>query len=197
MGNSTMRLIRAMKVAFVGLVTIGAVTAYGRLSADTHYVGAPAAVVYEKGSMRVPSEYQTTYQMLGTWAVAADGTPGSKEMHVVYASPGGIVSFRKDGHFADGTVLVKEVYEAATNEMTTGTVSTAHHLKGWFVMVKDSVGRYPGNKLWGDGWGWAWFDASDPLKTTSTDYATDCQSCHVPAQASDWIYTNGYPPLRR
>jgi hypothetical protein len=186
-----------MKVAFVGLVTIGAVTAYGRLSADTHYVGAPAAVVDEKGSMRVPSEYQTTYQMLGTWAVAADGTPGSKEMHVVYASPGGIVSFRKDGHFADGTVLVKEVYEAATNEMTTGTVSTAHHLKGWFVMVKDSVGRYPGNKLWGDGWGWAWFDASDPLKTTSTDYATDCQSCHVPAQASDWIYTNGYPPLRR
>ena len=136
--------------------------------------------------MRVPSEYQTTYQMLGTWAVAADGTPGSKEMHVVYASPGGIVSFRKDGHFADGTVLVKEVYEATTSEMTTGSVSTAQHLKGWFVMVKDSVGRYPGNKLWGDGWGWAWFDAAHPLKTTSTDYATDCQSCHVPAQASDW-----------
>ena len=197
MGNSAMRLVNVIKVALTVLVAIGAVAVFGRLSADTHYVGATAAVVDEKGSMRVPSQYRTTYQMLGTWAVAADGTPGSKEMHVVYASPGGIVSFRKDGHFADGTVLVKEVYEAATNEMTTGTVSTAHHLKGWFVMVKDSVGRYPGNKLWGDGWGWAWFDASDPLKTTSTDYATDCQSCHVPAQASDWIYTNGYPPLRR
>jgi hypothetical protein len=186
-----------MKVAFVGLVTIGAVTAYGRLSTGSHYAGATAAVVDEKGGMRMPSDYRTTYQMLGTWAVAADGSPGSKEMHVVYVSPGAIVSFRKDGHFADGTVLVKEVFETATNEMTTGTVSSAHQLKGWFLMVKDSVGRYPGNKLWGDGWGWAWFNASDPLKTTSTDYAADCQSCHVPAQASDWIYTNGYPPLSR
>ena len=130
MGNSTMRLVSAMKVAFVGLVTIGAVTAYGRLSTGSHYAGATAAVVDEKGSMRVPSDYRTTYQMLGTWAVAADGSPGSKEMHVVYASPGGIVSFRKDGHFADGTVLVKEVYEATTNEMTTGSVSTAHQSQG-------------------------------------------------------------------
>jgi hypothetical protein len=197
MGNSTMRLVSTMKVAFVGLVTIGAVTAYGRLSTGSHYAGATAVVVDENGSMRVPSDYRTTYQTLGTWAVAADGSPGSKEMHVVYVSPGAIVSYRKDGHFADGTVLVKEVFETATNEMTTGTVSSAHQLKGWFLMVKDSVGRYPGNKLWGDGWGWAWFNASDPLKTTSTDYAADCQSCHVPAQASDWIYTNGYPPLSR
>ncbi len=197
MGNSAMKLVSVIKVTLTVLVALGAVAAHERLSADTYYVGATAAVVDKKGSMRVPSEYQTTYQMLGTWAVAADGTPGSKEMHVVYASPGGIVSFRKDGRFADGTVLVKEVYEATTSEMTTGSVSSAHRLKGWFLMVKDSVGRYPGNKLWGDGWGWAWFDASDPLKTTSTNYATDCQSCHVPAQASDWIYTNGYPPLRR
>src|SRR5215467_11128508 len=80
--------------------------------------------------------------------------------------------------------------------MTTGTVSHAETLKGWFVMMKDSKGRHAGNKLWGDGWGWSWFDADSPSKTTSTAYKTDCQSCHVPARASDWIYVTGYPPLR-
>ena len=54
--------------------------------------------------------------------------------------------------------------------MTTGTVGHADTLKGWFVMVKDSKGRYPGN---------------------------DCLSCHLPAEASDWICVQGYPSLKR
>ena len=58
-------------------------------------------------------------------------------------------------------------------------------------------GRYAGNALWGDGWGWSWFDVGDPLKTTSTDYKTDCVSCDRPAEASDWIYVRGYPSLKQ
>ena len=92
-------------------------------------------------------------------------------------------------------MLVKEVFQAATGEMTTGVVSHAQKLMGWFVMVKDSKDSHPGNKLWGDGWGWSWFDAANRSKTTSTDHKTDCLPCHVPAQASDWIYVQGYPPL--
>jgi hypothetical protein len=161
------------------------------------YEGTTAAVVDDKGNLHVPSDYRTTYQVLGSWAVAKDDGRGSKGLHVVYASPGAIAAYRKDGHFPDGAVLVKEVFNATTQEMTTGTVSSAGTLAGWFVMVKDSVGRFPGNKLWGDGWGWSWFDATNPQKTTSTDYKTDCQSCHVPARESDWIYTGGYPPLIR
>jgi len=76
-------------------------------------------------------------------------------LHVVYASPGTIAAYRKDGHFPDGTVLVKEVYKTTTKPMTTGTVSSAGTLSGWFVMVQDDVGRFPENKLWGDGWGWS------------------------------------------
>jgi hypothetical protein len=91
---------------------------------------------------------------------------------------------------------VKEVFATSTNEMTTGTVSHADKLKGWFVMVKDSNETHPGNALWGDGRGWSWFDADEPLKTTSTDYHTVCQGCHVPAKATDWTYVNGYPVLR-
>jgi hypothetical protein len=80
--------------------------------------------------------------------------------------------------------------------MTTGTVSRADALKGWFVMVKDGTNRYPRNALWGDGWGWSWFDADNSTKTTSTDYRLNCKSCHVPAHATDWIYVDGYPPLK-
>jgi hypothetical protein len=93
-------------------------------------------------------------------------------------------------------VLIKEVYQTSTAPMTTGTVSHAQNLKGWFVMVKDSKNSHPGNLLWGDGWAWSWFDAGNRTKTTSTDYKKDCLSCHVPAQATDWIYTAGYPALK-
>ena len=155
------------------------------------------SVVDGNGNMHVPENYRREYEYLGSWAVAADQGQGSKDIHVVYASPGVAVAYRASGHIPDGTVLVKEVFQAATAPMTTGTVSHADVLKGWFVMVRDSKGRHAGNRLWGDGWGWSWFDATNPQKTTSTDYTTDCLTCHVPARQSDWIFTHGYPVLSR
>jgi len=164
---------------------------------DQPEANAAAAVVDANGNLKVPADYRTAYQFLGSWALAAEkGQPGSKNIHVVYASPGTIAAYRKDGHFADGSVLVKEVFQATTKPMKTGTVSHADTLKGWFVMVRDSKNSRPNNSLWGDGWGWSWFDADNPSKTTSTDYKKDCLGCHVPAQATDWIYVEGYPPLK-
>jgi hypothetical protein len=191
-----MRIVGALAMGLGALSAIGVVAAYAQINTPWQSSWA-TAVVDEKGNLRVPADYRTAYQTLGSWAIAADDGPGSKQLHVVYASPGAIAAYRKSGHFPDGAVLVKEVFNTATEEMTTGTVSHAGALKGWFVMMKDSVGRYPRNKLWGDGWGWSWFDAADPSKTTSTDYKTNCQSCHVPARGSDWIYTSGYPPLKQ
>jgi hypothetical protein len=162
-----------------GLLAIVALAAYGGMDTTaSRDLSKRKAVADDAGNLHVPDTYRTTYELLGSWAVAADQGQGSKQLHVVYASPGTIAAYRTDGRFPDGAVLVKEV------------------LKGWFVMMKDSKGRHAGNKLWGDGWGWSWFDAGSPSKTTSTDYKTDCQSCHVPARASDWIYVGGYPPLR-
>ncbi len=162
------------------------------------------------GNMHVPDAYRTQYQFLGSWAVAADESKGSDEIHVVYASPGTIAAYRKDGHFPDGAVLVKEVYRAATESMTTGTVSHADSLRGWFVMVRDEKSHHAGNKsVWGDGWGWSWFDAANPSTPSlnlprkgggtapSNDYRVNCKPCHQPAHASDWIYVGGYPPLSR
>ena len=190
--------MRSTGFAAISITAIAAglaLAAYGRVDSNWS-AKATASVVDSKGNLRVPHNYHATYQYLGSWAVAAAQGPGAKELHVVYASPGAVAAYRSHGSFPDGAVLVKEVYAAATGQMTTGTVSHADTLKGWFVMMKDSRGRFPDNKLWGNGWGWSWFDAANPSKTTSTDYKTNCQACHVPAQASDWIYVSGYPSLK-
>jgi hypothetical protein len=157
---------------------------------------AAKSVVDSDGNIHVPENYRLDYQYLGSWAVAADQGSGSKQIHSVFASPGAAKAYRAGGAFPHGTVLVKEVFEATTAPMTTGTVSHANTLKGWFVMVRDTSGEHAGNNLWGEGWGWSWFDAGNPTRTTSTDYKSDCRGCHVPAQATEWIYVDGYPSLR-
>jgi hypothetical protein len=205
-----MTAIKAL-ICAAGLSGVAAVASVGWLSfvAPNGASEAEAADGAER-DLRVPSAYRTTYEFLGTWAVAAGQGQGSQELHVVYASPGTIAAYQKDKHFPDGTVLVKEVYRAATGSMTTGVVSRAHSLRGWFVMIRDSKGRHAGNDpLWGDGWGWSWFDANSPSIPSpdlplpgggvekSIDYRANCKPCHVPAQATEWIYVQGYPPLKR
>jgi Cytochrome P460 len=178
-------------------LTVASAAAYVPMSANAANSGEQESVVDASGNIKVPTNYRATYQYLGTWSVASDQDKGAKELHLVYASPGAVDAFRKDGHFPDGTVLVKEVYHTATGSMTTGTVSRADALKGWFVMVRDSKDTHPDNRLWGNGWGWSWFNADNPAKTTSTDFKANCLTCHIPAKSTDWIYTQGYPVLHQ
>lgn len=192
-----MKTLSAIVMGIAGISVMIAIAARSEVNNTPSSGMKSDAVDDAQGNLHVPEGYRTTYELLGSWAIAADQGQGSKELHVVYASPGTIDAYRKDGHFPDNTVLVKEVYQAATAQMTTGTVSRADTLKGWFVMARDNTGRHPGNKLWGDGWGWSWFDAAEPSKTTSAAYRLNCKSCHVPAQATDWIYVDGYPALKR
>ena len=190
--------MKGFEVVVVSMAMLSTIVALGQMGSIASSDDSKAeAIADAAGNLRVPNSYRATYEFLGSWAVAAEQGQGSRELHVVYASPGGIAACRKGGHFPDGAVLVKEVFEAATAEMTTGNVSHAEKLKGWFVMFKDSIGTHVGNTLWGEGWGWSWFDATNPSKTTSIDYKANCRSCHVPAKASDWIYVDGYPALKR
>jgi Cytochrome P460 len=196
--NRVMKTVYLVSIGMAGISAIAAVAAQRQMNSAASTNGLKAeAVVDATGNLHVPDDYRATYQFLGSWAVAAGEGQSPKELHVVYASPGTIAAYRESGGFPDGAVLVKEVFYTAAEPMTTGIVSHADKLKGWFVMVRDSGNHYVGKKLWGDGWGWSWFDATDPLKTTSTDYETNCLYCHIPAKSSAWIYVGGYPPLRR
>src|SRR3546814_19256354 len=77
---------------------------------------------------------------------------------IVYTQPKSVEAYRSTGHFPDGTVLVKELYEGASDDLTTGRVSWSGKAAGWFVMVKDDTNRFSGNPRWGDGWGWSFFE---------------------------------------
>jgi Cytochrome P460 len=194
--ESVNRMGSVAALAFIaGAVSLVCVAKDHPLARSTETHQERKTAVDWQGNLQVPSDYRTAYEFLGTWAIADDKSAGSKQLHDVYASPGTIAAFRASGRFPDGTVLVKEVFEAATAPMTTGTVSRAEILKGWFVMIKDGKNSHSGNPLWGDGWGWSWFDANNPTKTTSSNYKTDCQGCHIPARETDWIYISGYPAL--
>jgi hypothetical protein len=149
-------------------------------------------LVDKTGNIRKPSGYRDHYQALGAYTVLR---PSGNEMHAVYASPGAAEYYRKAGRFADGTVLVKEVFETDHAQLTTGDAHWASQTKVWFMLIKDTKGRYPGNPLWGDGWGWALFKSDAPDKQVAVDYRKDCLGCHVPAKATDWIYVQGYPVL--
>lgn len=149
-------------------------------------------LVDKAGNISKPSDYREKFENLGVYTVL---DPKGDQMHYTYASPGTAEYYRKTGKFADGTVLVKEIFGTDHAQMTTGDAHWAKGTKVWFVMIKDDKGRYPGNPLWGDGWGWALFKADAPGKQVATAYQKDCIGCHVPARTTDWVYIQGYPGL--
>ncbi len=148
-----------------------------------------------RGGITVPPNYRTRWVFLGTWSIdAGEGTAGAKGLHNVYTQPGVVEAYRNGGEFPDGTVLVKELLSPETRPMTTGTVSRGAGIEGWFIMVKDTKNRFVDNTLWGEGWGWALIGPDGMLKTK--DYKAECLGCHIPAQATDWAYVEGYPLFR-
>ena len=58
-------------------------------------------------------------------------------MHLTYASPGAAEYYRRNKKFADGTVLVKEVFGTDHAQMTTGD---AHWVKGYQGLVRPDQG---------------------------------------------------------
>src|SRR5262245_42223069 len=160
------------------------------------------ALVDSAGNIRKPAEYRDRYQLLGAYVVldptsmVPDAPKASgDEMHYTYASPGTAEFYRKNGRFADGAVLVKEVLATNHAPLTTGDAHWAEGTKVWFVMIKDEKNRFPDNPLWGDGWGWALFKSDAPDAQVATNYRKDCLGCHLPAKGTDWVYVQGYPVL--
>ena len=178
-------------VGALGSLTAGLLVMEG-LTAETF-----SPYVDKQGNISVPKDFQS-WQFLGTWAVADDeeGKTGSKGFHNVYTRPESVAAFRSTGAFPDGAVIVKQLLKATTDTMTTGEISYATETDGWFIMIKDTQGRFKDNPLWGDGWGWALFNAGQTA-TVTEDYKVDCLPCHQPAKQDDWIYLRGYPGLRR
>jgi cytochrome c len=156
----------------------------------SHYVA-------KDGAITRPADYREKFEHIGTSAVATKPGGPVDEMHSVYSRPEDVKAFRRDGKFPDGAVLVKEVTKVASEKLTAGEAHWSADPKLWFVLVKDAKGRFPGNDLWGDGWGWGLFLANNPAKNVATDYKVDCRTCHIPAKQDDWLYVRVYPGLKK
>jgi len=149
--------------------------------------------VDEDGTISFPDGFRNSMVHLGSWFVPDGDASG---FHDVFTEKESVNAFKRTGVFPDGATLVKELRAAKSGSYTTGQgVNHATDLKQWFVMIKDSEGRFPNNANWGDGWGWALFKPDDKLKNVSRNYKSDCLACHVPAKSNDWIYTEAYPAL--
>ncbi len=146
------------------------------------------------GNISFPLGFRTSMVHLGSWFVPDGGASG---FHDVYTERESIEAYRETGTFPDGATLVKELRASNSGNYTTGegVSHSTDGLKQWFVMIKDSEERFEGNPLWGDGWGWALYKPDDRNRNVATNYQTDCLGCHVPAKASDWVYTEAYPIL--
>ncbi len=197
-----LKLISGPVAAFaaLGLVACGGSTggtsdaAPASSSAAQQSTSGYDTIVSEDGAISFPADYKTWAHM-GSWAVVNEGGEGNG-MHNVFTTPDVIEAFKATGKFPDGAVLVKEVLASEGTELTTGSANWATDPQVWFVMVKDTQGRFEGNGLWGNGWGWALFNADAPTVQVASDFNNDCLGCHVPAQDTDWIYTYAYPALK-
>ncbi len=190
-----------MRIFAVAVVTIIAATTsvIVAFSAEKTTGSDISAVNDAEPALHVPIvDYRREWIQLGTFSVLADvPSDGAKELHVVYTERKNLEDYLKSGQFPDGTVLVKDVFAAKTESLTTGTASFAGDLAGRFVMVKDAANQRAGpSPLWGDGWGWAFYEGSETKRTVTTDYRADCLGCHEPARSQDLIFVQGYPILR-
>ncbi len=151
--------------------------------------------VDNKGKITLPKDFRTSMVHLGTWFVPEGDASG---FHDVYTEKETVEIFRKTGKFPDGATLVKELRASKAGNYTTGNdVSYAtENIKQWFVMVKDTKGRFANNPLWGDGWGWALFKPDNVSTNVATNYKKDCLGCHLPVKDKDWVYTEAYPTLK-
>ena len=91
-------------------------------------------LVDKTGNIRKPTDFRDLYQALGVYTPVDFN--GNTEMHYTYAPPGTAEYYRRTGKFADGTVLVKEVFATDHAQMTTGDAHWASKTKVWFVMIK-------------------------------------------------------------
>ena len=188
--TSPRRILRGVRRAVVLVLALGLVAATGAPAPLDGF----ARFVREDGSFRSPAGPASDGLVhLGSWFVPEGEAAG---FHHVRTQPEAIDAYRRSGAFPDGTVLVKEIVTAKREDLSTGArVASATETRQWFLMVKDARGRFPGDPLWGRGWGWALFDAKEPSRNVATSLERDCLGCHAPAHATDWIYVGGYPAL--
>lgn len=121
-----------------------------------------------------------------------DDGPGS--FHNVYIQPEAYDAFVATGAFPEKTILAMEVYSSGTKEPKSGLTGGffGDQLTGFSTAIKDKE-RFP------EGWGYASFmrDGSKLAATAEPFRKAQCYDCHHEHAATDNVFTQFYPLLRR
>ena len=184
-----MKNLILINLTLTSLLAVNPVTA-GDLTYTTY-----SPYVSKSGEIQLPDEFRQHWVHLGSWVVTDAKAPGHG-FHDVYTQAETVKVFHDIGKFPDGAVLVKEIRKLGSGKLTTGEAQWATDNAVWFVMVKDTLGRFKGNANWGEGWGWALFEAKNPKVNVSKGFAESCLGCHTPAKKTDWVFVEGYPTLK-
>ena len=128
-----MKLLGSAAVASASfiVVTVGCLVSQ---PVDSQPAPTQEQLVDAAGNMRIPNNYRTTYEFLGSWSVAGD--KGAKQIHLVYASPGSAAAYRATGKFPDGSILVKEVYGTATSAGSARHFVINKSAYNWFIRIR-------------------------------------------------------------
>jgi hypothetical protein len=157
--------------------------------------GAASAMVSPDGTIEMTTQdYQRDWTMLGIFARLDEN--GVNQFNVVYTQPETVTAYRETGEFPEGAVIIKELRQGITAAEGGDKVSSLGVLTGWFTLIKPPKSNAPQGPLWGDGWGWAKFNADAPDSTITRSYKTECIACHSPVKNTDFIHVEGYPLLR-
>jgi hypothetical protein len=105
-------------------------------------------------------------------------------IHSVYANPSAIKGYKAGKRFADGSVIVFDLFEAVDKD---NAVSEGDR-KAVIVMAKDS-------KKYGDtnGWGYQVFDPKTKKGTIDATAASDCHACHTQVKDQDYVFSAWRP----
>lgn len=123
---------------------------------------------------------------------AQDEGPGT--FHNVYIQPEAYEHFLERGIFPEKTILTMETYSTGTREPKSGLTSGFYEdaFIGLSAAVKDRD-RFP------EGWGYVSFQrAGGPMSATAKPFPKEqCYDCHRTHAATDNVFTQFYPILRR
>jgi len=121
-----------------------------------------------------------------------DEGPGS--FHNVYIQPEVYDAFVKTGAFPEKTILAMEIYSAGTKEPNSELSGGffGDQLTGFSAAIKDK-------ERFLEGWGYVSFmrDGSKLAATAEPFRKSQCYDCHLEHGATDNVFTQFYPLLRR
>jgi hypothetical protein len=100
-------------------------------------------------------------------------------LHNIYANPDALRGYRGDESFADGSVIVFDLFEAVDADHAIAEGKR----KAVIVMEKNSA---YGNT---DGWGYQVFDPATKQPTLDAKGAADCHGCHTGQKAEDFVFS--------